>query len=166
MKYKLPYFPEIDTTIVEEYYVIDIKKNEQAIKIDLNFKNEQIDVKLFDKLQEFIEDIKAQDIKNRTFIKADFRDANGETKKYLEEHIETIPERLKGIINFEDNTISPEEQLLQKLKLLRIGFYPDKKYDTEVFAIYDYTIDDTITDELLVINLDKEGKLMHISWES
>ena len=167
MKYQLPHFEEIDLTQVNEYYEAKIELNGQEIRIDLNFEKHQLEAKLFDIIKGFLEKIELQNTKNRTFIDADFKDENGDTiREYLEFHTEELKEELSEIINFDDQGNSPEQQLMEKLKLVRMGFYPDGKYGSESFVIFDYTVDRTITDQLIVVNIGKEGELLNLAWES
>ncbi|MGH1335160.1 MAG: DUF2004 domain-containing protein [Aureispira sp.] len=167
MKYKLPHFEEIDLTQLDEYYNVEIEQKGLKIGIDLNFEKKEIEAQLFDEIKKIIENIESEDSKNRIYITSDFKDENGDTvKEYLEFHIEELAEELSGIINFEDKSSSPEKQLLEKLKLGRIGFYPDGKYGTESFVVYDYIVDRELSDQIVVVNIDKEGKLINLAWES
>ena len=47
--------------------------------------------------------------------------------------------------------------------LRRIGFYPEKGENT--FAIFDYTLNEELTDELLVIGVSKDKDISWITWE-
>ena len=167
MKYKLPHFEEIDLTSLDEYYNVEIEQEGLKMGIDLNFEEKEIEADLFDEIKKIIENIESEDSKNRAYITSDFKDENGDTvKEYLEFHIEELAEELSEIVNFEDQSSSPEKQLLEKLKLRRIGFYPDGKYGTESFVVYDYIVDRELSDQIVVVNIDKEGKLINLAWES
>jgi len=166
MKYKLPHFEEIDLTQLDEFYEVAIEQGGLKIRIDLNFEEKEIEAQLFDRIKKIIENIESEDSKNRTFITSDFEDENGDiVKDYLEHHIEELGEELSEIVNFEDESCSPEKQLLEKLKLGRIGFYPDGKYGSE-FVVYDYIVGREFSDQIVVVNIDKEGKLINLAWES
>ncbi|WP_044212469.1 DUF2004 domain-containing protein [Flammeovirga sp. OC4] len=167
MKYKLPHFEEIDLIQLDEYYNVEIEHKGHKIGIDLNFEGKEIETQLFDEIKKIIENIESEDSKNRTYITSDFKDENGDTvKEYLEFHIEELAEELSGIVNFQDKSNSPEKQLLEKLKLGRIGFYPDGKYGSESFVVFDYIVDRELSDQIVVVNIDKEGKLINLAWES
>jgi hypothetical protein len=166
-KYNLPYFKEISINQLEEYYSTDIEYKGNKVQLDLNFKEKQLKSQLFDHIKAFLDHIELHDTKNRHSIAFDYNAENGDTvKEYLEFHVEELLEELAGIINLEDKAVTPEKQLLEKLKLVRIGFYPDGKYGSESFATFDYTIDRAITDQLIVVNTDKKGKLINLAWES
>ena len=167
MKYKLPHFEEIDLTQLDKYYNVEIEQKGQKIGIDLNFAGKEIDAQVFDEIKKIIESIESEDSKNRTYISFDFKDKNGGTvKEYLDFHIEELAEELSEIVNFEDKSNSPDKQLMEKLKLGRIGFYPDGKYGSESFVVFDYIVDRELSDQIIVVNIDKDGKLLNLAWES
>ncbi|MEN7547192.1 DUF2004 domain-containing protein [Rapidithrix thailandica] len=167
MKYKLPYFEKIDLTQLDEYYKVEIEQHGQKIGIDLNFEGKKIESEIFDFIKSILENIELEDSKNRTYIASDFKDEHGDTvKEYLEFHIEELAEELSEIMSFEDESKSHEEQLMEKLKLDRIGFYPDGKYGTESFVVFDYVVDRKLSDQIIVVNIDMEGKLLYLAWES
>lgn len=64
------------------------------------------------------------------------------------------------------NSIDKTQQFLNKLYLTRIGLYPDGKYDTSYFAVFDYTVNRELSDQLMVVKTDHQGHLDHLSWES
>ncbi|MEO1514054.1 MAG: DUF2004 domain-containing protein [Bacteroidota bacterium] len=167
MKYQLPFFGEMDTTKVEEYYKTVIDRNGQDLRLDLNVKENQLATELFDQVKFLLETIDAQDVKNKGFIKDNYKDEEEETvRDYLNEHLEELEDELAEIVDFDNDQLPADLQLLRALKLVRIGFYPDGKYDSASFATYDYTIDEELTDQLIVVNVDKDGKLLDLAWES
>lgn len=167
MNYKLPYFEIIDITQLEEYYFVEIEQNGQKIGLDLNFEEEEVAVQVFDLIKVVLENIDSEDKKNRANIAADYQKGKeGMVKEYLKFHIDEVAEELAGIVDFEDKSRSFEEQLMRKLKLDRIGFYPDGKFGAEPFVVFDYVVDRSFSDQIVVVNIDKERKLMHLAWES
>ncbi len=54
--------------------------------------------------------------------------------------------------------------LLEKLELIRGGIYPQASY----FATFDYSIeiDGEACNQLLVVNVNEDGTLSYITWES
>lgn len=167
MNYKLPYFEEVDLSQLEEYYQVDIEQYGQSISIDLNLKKKKIEAQVFGCIKVLLENIERQDKRNRASINLDFINKDGEiVREYLKFHIEELKEELTEIIDFNDPQNDPKIQLMEKLKLVRIGFYPDGKYGSESFATFDYTVDRKITDELIVVNVDKKGGIMNLAWES
>jgi hypothetical protein len=164
-EYTLPHFGQLATENLEEYYDVDIVFNGNEIQIDLNFENKAIDIATMDKVKNFIENIEKFDILNKNYILDDYNDEEGDTVKfYLEDHLEEIgKDELSTLINFDDTTIELEQQLLAKLKLVRVGLYPESE---DNFAIFDYSIGQDITNYLVVINTDENGQLEYMTMES
>ena len=164
-EYTLPHFGQLATENLEEYYDVDIVFNGNKIQIDLNFENKAIDIATMDKVKNFIENIEKFDILNKNYILDDYNDEEGDTVKfYLEDHLEEIgKDELSTIINFDDTTIELEQQLLAKLKLVRVGLYPESE---DNFAVFDYSIGQDITNYLVVINTDENGQLEYMTMES
>lgn len=164
-EYTLPHFGKLATENLEEYYDVDIVFNGNEIQIDLNFENKAIDIATMDKVKNFIENIEKFDILNKNYILDDYNDEEGDTVKfYLEDHLEEIgKDGLSTLINFDDTTIELEQQLLAKLKLVRVGLYPESE---DNFAIFDYSIGQDITNYLVVINTDENGQLEYMTMES
>lgn len=164
-EYTLPHFGQLSTENLEEYYDVYVDFNGNEIQIDLNFENEKIDAVKLDKVKNYLENIEKFDTLNKTYILHDYNDEEGDTVKYyLEHHLEEIEhDELSTLINFDDLTTEPQDQLLTKLELVRIGLYP---HNEDNFAILDYSIGKEITDYLVVINTDENGELDYMSMES
>ncbi|CAD0005574.1 DUF2004 domain-containing protein [Flavobacterium salmonis] len=161
-EYTLPHFGNLSTGNLEEYYDVDIEFNGDEIQIDLNFEDKTIDTSTMDKVKKFIGNIDKFDKLNKTYI---HNDEDGDTVKfYLEHHLEEISkDEISTLINFDDILTEPEQQLLAKLKLVRVGLYP---HDEDNFAIFDYTIGRELTDYLVVIKTDENGQLDYMTMES
>ena len=164
-EYTLPHFGKLHTENLEDYYDVDIEFNGSEIQIDLNFEDITIDTSTMDKVKNFIENIDKFDKLNKTYIHNDYIDEDGDTVKlYLEHHLEEISkDEISILIKFDNLSIEPEQQLLTKLKLVRVGLYP---HDEDNFAIFDYTIGREFTDYLVVIKTDENGQLDYLTMES
>lgn len=164
-EYALPYFGNLPTENLEEYYDVDIELNGNEIQVDLNFEHQTVDTLILDKVKNFIEKLEKFDKLNKTYILNDYNDEDGDTVKfYLEHHLEEVDkEELTKLVNFDDTITEPEQQLLSKLKLVRVGLYPDNE---DNFAIFDYSIGKDITNYLVVINTDENGQLDYMTMES
>jgi hypothetical protein len=164
-EFTLPHFGQINLTSLDEYYEVVIEFNGNPVQIDLNFTNKTIDRPTMEIVKKFIEDIDTYDKLNKIYIDNDYNDEEGETVKlYLEHHLEEIDrEELSKLIDFDNENIEPEKQLLNTMHLVRLGIYP---YDEKDFAIFDYTIGRDLTNYLVVVKTDKEGQLEYIAMES
>lgn len=164
-EYTLPYFGKLPTENLEEYYSVSIDFNGNEIQIDLNFENKNTETFQLDKVKSYLENIDKFNELNKTYLSDDYNDEEGDTVKfYVEHHLEEVgKDELSALINFDDPTLGPEQQLLKKIELVRIGLYPDSE---DNFAILDYSIGEDLTNYLVVINTDENGQLDFMTMES
>ena len=167
--YILTYFGQININDIEEYYSSNFELKNNTIRIDLNFENKMIEKMGIEKIETFIKNIEDFDKKNKVYIEKDFNEESGETSDYINFYLDELYEaQLEKIIDINNQIIPKNVQLLKKLKLIRVGIYPDRKYGASYFATFDYSIDvdGEPCNQLLVVNTDESGKLDHITWES
>ena len=165
---EMPYFGQIDFNQVNEYYSAETEHNGLPLHLDLNFKNKSLSKEEAENIRKFIDSISAFDIQNRTEIIKDFND-EGEAKDYINFYLDELgDEELSRIVDYQKLNEPKEEQLLSKLRLIRVGLYPDGKYDAEYYGVFDYSIDidGEPGNQLLVVKTVKNGNLDHITWES
>ena len=162
---ELQHFGQVDINQLEEYYSTKTEIDGEPIRLDLNFENKNISEEQVETIKKFLDNILAFDIQNKVVIKKDFKD-EGETVDYLNFYMEELDEEeLSGIIDYGNQDVPKEEQLLSKLRLIRVGLYPDY---TNYYGVFDYSIDieGEPCNQLLVVKTDKQGGLAHITWES
>ncbi|MBW1654503.1 DUF2004 domain-containing protein [Flavobacterium quisquiliarum] len=165
----LPYFESIDLQELKEYYVVKIDLNGRKTSIDLNFENKSIDKDSIQKIKTFLESIPKFHLQNKSYINNDFEEGDGETKDYINFYFDELDQdEISNIININDIKTPKEILLLNELKLNRIGLYPDGKYNTDYYAVFDYSIDidGEPCEQLLVVKTNEKGDLDHIAWES
>lgn len=163
----IKYFKNVDFN--SDYLETTIEFQNREIKLDINTdavlgKNNWVKEyeEYISKLETFKEKIDKEIIK-------DFEN-DGVTKEWIdfrsEELIESIEEN--GTLDSCDKNLSIDRQILSALRLRRIGIYPEHSYEDgeEYYAIWDYILDDEISDEILVIVTDKNGEIIDITWES
>jgi Protein of unknown function (DUF2004) len=168
LNYDLPYFGQINLNKLEEDYRTTIELDGKNLRIDINFKNRTIKQDDIVIVKKFLQKISKFDNQNLKVIKTDFKE-EGETSEYIEFYLEELDEaELSNIIDIDKVSISKEKQLLSKLKLIRVGLYPDGKYDADYFGVFDYSIDidGESCNQLLVVKTNEKGELDHITWES
>lgn len=161
---KLPYFDEIDIKKLEEYYEAEIEFEDREVSLDLNFEVEQIDENKLQIVKILLENINDFDSKNRIFIAKDFDNySNGSiVYDYISFHLKELKEDFSEIIDTKETKSGNLIKLMNSLKLIRIGFYPNEDDET---VIFDYCLNDDISNELLVIVLKNQNSLS-IAWES
>lgn len=164
----LPYFGEIDLDNVEEYYYVEIEYKDNELNLDLNFEELLIAPAVATQIKHILDNIEAYDIQNRLYIDADYAKAKEGSfvNDFVNYHLEDIGEEICEDIAIDLTATDRDEQFIKKLKLVRVGMYPDSKRENGGFAVFDYSIDPEITDQLLVVNVDALGNLLNVSWES
>ncbi|MBL7974988.1 MAG: DUF2004 domain-containing protein [Candidatus Kapabacteria bacterium] len=164
---ELPYFGKIDFSQLKEYYSTEVVFNGNLLAIDINFEHNNIDKERAVYIRDFLDRISAFDIHNKVDIESDF-DAEGEAADYINFYFDELEEELEEFIDYDNNDISEQEQLLQKLRLIRVGLYPNRNFDAEYYSVFDYSIDidGEPCNQLLVVKRDINGKLVLITWES
>jgi hypothetical protein len=165
---ELPHFGQIDLTQLEEYYSVHTEWKGNILKLDLNFENKHISEEQAKNIKAFLDNIENFEIQNKSAIDKNFIQ-KGETTDYINFYlVELDEEELSNIIDFNDEKSSKERKLIDKLKLIRVGLYPDGKYGTKDYGVFDYSIDidGEPCNQLLVVKTNEKGDLDHITWES
>ena len=144
----------LETTIEFQNREIQLDINTDAVLGENNWVKEYEEY--ISKLETFKEKIDKEIIK-------DFEN-DGVTKEWVDYHSEELMESIEenGTLDSCDKNLPVDRQILSALKLNRIGIYP--KY--EDYAVWDYILDDEISDQILVIVTDKNGEIVDITWES
>ncbi len=157
----IKYFKNINFN--SDYLETTIEFQNREIQLDINTDavlGENTWVKQYEeyisKLETFKEKIDKEIIK-------DFEN-DGITKEWVDFHSEELIESIEenGTLDNCDKNLPIDRQILSALKLNRIGIYPEY----EDYAVWDYILDDEISDEILVIVTDKNGEIVDITWES
>lgn len=155
-------FDSVDIKNIKDYYQETIKINGRMISVDLNFEKESVKQIELDQVYEFVEKIEGFNMINKEYIKRDFKHPVSNTADYLNFYLEELEEsELAELIDLSSSTAKPI-LLLEKLNLNRVGIYPNAEH----FATFDYSIDIEPCNQLLVVNIQENGALDYITWES
>lgn len=164
--YNLPHFGLINPDNLDDYYDTSISLNGKEISIDLNFDKTTIDGDGIDVIKNFLENIENYDKQNKKFIDNDYLDEDGDTvKAYVTEHVEDYGDEFLEELQIDLNG-DKEKQFMDMLHLVRVGLYPDNKYGASYFAVFDYTVNKDLTDQIIAVKTDQNGNLDHLAWES
>ena len=159
----LPYFGKITLTNARDYEIDDVKINNNIVSIDLNFEEDKIKPESLKSVRKILNNISDIEKKIKKEI-LEYIDEEGMVKEYFKFHIEEInSETLNDYLKDTDQNLSTELRLFSKTKLKRIGFYPD---NPKSIAVFDYRIFSELSDEILVVVLDKNGEIEKITIES
>jgi Ca2+/Na+ antiporter len=161
-KVNLKYFWNI--ILDKEYRIENIDFNNSKISIDLNF-DEKLKNKDIEILNTFLEKLEKIEDKVLKAILYDFENKSVDeygVKFYIKHHLEELEDDdLNWLINIKK--WKKEEQLLNILKVKRIWIYAD---DLDSYAIFDYTISEEFTDELITVYMKATTEINDIVIES
>ena len=160
-----PDFTKMNLKKLEDYYDWTLKFGKREIKLDLNFETELTNQLKFNQIIEFVNRIPEFDNQNRNYITADLGQDVSMTSDYINFYLDELGDNeLAGIIDLENQKKSRSSLLMEKLNLIRVGIYPQASY----FATFDYSIDidGEPCNQLLVLNINQDGTLDYITWES
>jgi hypothetical protein len=137
----------------------------RPVRLDFTVPGEILSQKSVDMVASFVADLAAFDERARRAISSE-QEQGGEytVQEYIDHHLEqfTKPQLLQCLGTGDAATVSPA-LFLSKLRLHRIGLYPE---DPEEPAIFDYTIDREMTDYLIVVRFNLQGKALAVDMES
>jgi hypothetical protein len=112
-------------------------------------------------IDNFLNNLERHERTIRSFIDSDFING-GVAKEYIEDAIEEDEDnQLTLLINKENKEKTIEEQLLTKIYIQRIGFYPNDNQ----YAIFDFYLNHEISNQILVVIIEND-KSYSITWES
>ena len=154
------YFGEIDFERLEEWYETELELNGKTVEVSITVstKSKSLDKNDIQQVDDYVENLQSNEESIRLLIQEDFRE-KGETKDYIDTQIENQDkEDIADLIKAADKKLSKKEKLLSVLTLLRIVFYPEK--EDKVFAVFDYTINEELTDDLLAVKLRKDKSVI------
>jgi hypothetical protein len=159
----LPFFNELDSDNLKDYYEVDVVIAHNTIQLDLNFDETSINPDKLLILKSYLDAPQAIINIAKKGILNDYE--NGEdVKEFLTFHSEELDQSdLNNLLKHADKSLSLEEQLLSILKLRRIGFYP---YEDDEFAILDFVLDEDVSQYILVVKMNNTKTVDNITMES
>ncbi len=153
------HFGKIDLKKPNEWYETEIELNGKVIEVLITYSKTalNVDQEILQNIDNFIDNLNTNETKIRHVIHDDFKQ-KGNTAYYIENQIEEQDKNdISRLIRNADKKLTKKEKLLSVLTLLRIVFYPEK--EDNVFAVFDYTIDEEITDDLLAVKFYKDNSI-------
>ena len=136
-----------------------------SVRLDFTVQGETLSQKSIDTVSTFVADLAAFDQRARRAINNE-QELGGEcaVQEYIDHHLEQFskPQLLQSFGTEDAVAVSPA-LFLSKLRLHRIGLYPE---DSEEPAIFDYTIDRELTDYVVVVRFNVQGNAFAVDMES
>ena len=149
-KYELPYFGKITLSEDDDYHEIeDVVINDCQVSINIDCMGEtptKAEVADIQKVLASLPEIDKQ--VHKTIVE----EYHSNTASHVKDYVDLV----------EDIAEEQGEALLSLIKLTNVCILTD----ATVFAVLDYTIGEDLTDEILAVGLDREGKITSFSIES
>lgn len=119
----------------------------------------------FDAIRQFFEEPLRFDEVAREVLRAEFTEKpEGNVATYFSHHAEELSAKeLRQVFGVSDPDELTIDHLLDALLLKRIGLYPDSE---SYVAVFDFTIDESVTDYRLAVEFDRDGEVFDISMDS
>ena len=136
------------------------------VPVDINTESDSFTREMLAEVRIFVSDAARFDEIARDALKAEFAEKpdDGSVGIYLSHHAEELGEKdLLRIFGTADPDDLGIDHLLDALQLKRIGLYPGSE---GYCAVFDYTIDEEVTDYLLAVEFDGDGGVYGISMDS
>ena len=153
------YFGEINIEASEKWFDFETTINGSQAELSITYSDAAkiLDVETINNIETYVDNIEINENNIRRAIQENF-DAGGESKEYICDQLDDQDaEDIEELIKDSDETLSQPQRILSRLKLLRVVFYPE--IDDPMFAVFDYSIGEELTDELLAVKLKKNGKI-------
>jgi hypothetical protein len=160
------YFGEIDLEKLEEGYDSEIEYKGKTVTLTLfTLESKEIESSHLKAVDDFLDNLSSYEAAIRAVLRKDLK-AKGFTHSYIEILIDYSldEEDIEALLAEADKKLKQKEQLLSVVFLKEIRFYPEA--DDETLAIFDYTISEELTDNLLVVGVSKDKQVRYITVES
>lgn len=149
---------------------VAISVDGKRVAIDLWFEeNDHITMEQIAAVDQFLDNVASHMESIVSAIHQDVTQSEngGEVKEYLEWHLDELDSEALNILGIDTNwdKATQFKHLLSTLHLVRVGIYPTEGI-SESYAVFDFTISREVTDYLIVVNTDKNGKIIEITTES
>lgn len=157
---KITYFNEFDPQ--NDYAETTIILDGKEVELDLNCEEVIGSTDWIPEYEKYVVQLERIKKDILQYINNDFIE-EGLTKEWITFHLEEIDEEyIDALLKNAKQFLNKEEQVLSLLRLRRIGLYPEY----EGYAIWDFVLDDEVSDEILTLQTDINGNILNIAWES
>lgn len=160
----LPHFGTLHPNSLDGYYDTETIIAGNDVRLDLNFSEKTIPLSRLSAIKKYLDRLEYHLLKVKKYIYDNYHDEESEdgVRFYFNFHKDEMGE--DGLVEqLEINTIDEvDDQLLDKLQLVRIGFYPD----SHDFAIFEYSFGEDLTNYIVVVSTDEDAELNSVTVES
>ncbi len=159
--YEIPYFGALNLQELEAYTTQTIELKNRSVILDMNLlSGNSVSEEEMKVIKGFLLNLEAYTNQISTILPTDYA-ARGATYDYMEDFLRELDdEDLISVLHGTDEELPTEDRMLQKFYIKRISFYPEK--EDELLAVLDYAISGNITEDALVVMINKQMKLKGI----
>lgn len=165
MPLSIPVLGEIELEPAPDgYWTFQLDHRGHAVDLDFNIEGNMLTQGAVDTVAKFLANLEAYDGLAKNAIRDDYqRGDEYAVRLYVSHHLEQLGvEGLARCFGIDDPKTVDPETFLSKLHLHRLGLYPD---DEDQLAILDYTIDGSLTDYVIAVGFDSQGKVGSVEME-
>ncbi|MFK7808962.1 MAG: DUF2004 domain-containing protein [Saprospiraceae bacterium] len=159
--YSIPHFGTIDLDELAPYSTATIELKNRSVILDINLLSKTaVEESEMAVIKSFLENLEAFSDKVSSILPTDYA-ARGATYEYLQEFLRELDDDdLISVLHGTSEELETEERMLLKFYVKRISFYPEKEDD--LLVVFDYAISGNITEDALVVLINKQMKLKDI----
>ena len=137
---------------------------EASVDVDFNTDGAPMTQALLARVEQFVAELPRFDALARAAIAADFAAGDESSSRlYLEHHLAELDVADRVECFGTEAVDIGADQLLAAIGLHRVGLYPEK---TQQVAVFDYMLAGEISDYLLSVEFDVNGRVLGVSMES
>ncbi|MDQ1575676.1 MAG: hypothetical protein QOH55_826 [Microbacteriaceae bacterium] len=141
-----------------------VELGDQAVSLELTADNESnVSEKSLDSAAAMIHALEGFDARARDTLVAELSERASVASSYVDRHVDELGESLLDLLVHNSGDIAID--VLRSLQLMRVGFFPERSDEEEVFAVFDYSISPDDTDYLLVVSFDIRGDVVAVDMQ-
>lgn len=162
--FTLPHFGSVDPSSLEGFYDTETIIAGNDVRLDLNFSEKTIPLARLTAIKKYLDRLEYHLLKVKKYIYDNYNDEESEdgVRSYFNFHKDEMGEEeliAQLAVNSDDEL---DDQLLDKLQLVRVGLYPD----SHDFALFDYSFGEDLTNYIVVVSTNEDAELNSVKVES
>jgi hypothetical protein len=141
-----------------------VELGDQAVEIDLQADSEsRVTEYALDSAAALLQALEGFDARARDALVAQLSDRASETVNYVDQQVDDMGESLLDLLVHNSGDIQVD--VLRSLQLMRIGLFPERSDEDDVFATFDYSISPDDTDAILIVSFDIRGDVVAVEMQ-
>lgn len=166
MELSIPVLGKVDFAPAPDgHWALQLDYVGRPVRLDFNVDGEMLTQGAVDAVAGFVGGLAAHDGLAGNAIRDEYDHGSEDTVQlYVTHHLEQFDATaLRQCFGVDDRQAVSPDLFLSKLRLRRVGLYPD---NADQCAIFDYTIGEALTDYVIAVGFDSGGKVVAVEMES